>query len=532
MDSKSTKTTKQKILIFTAILLVFLAAGGALFLPWLLDKGLGGDVVDQYDPYTAGRSALFIITDSAGTHTGWESHNNHAVPSAFLFELILEDEVYPALSSVFGLNPDETELLSQFTNNILQTVRKSVQVIDVEGNPVEVVNRLFVRSEHGEHLLFDLDPDPTSESISVYTPPPLIWPASLPSNKFSTDRIVGAYAKRSQAFTHQLTVETLAQVPAEWKPFEPCVIKTLQLDLSAATNNLLRKQTHCTTIGLVQEERLNEDGEVVETLTLVSSSAADLAQNPISNWPHVPAPSKKNPAISQTLNAWEITRFADLEIAGFKTAPSQPLTLISASQPLLISARTSGGSIALNINTGKPDWSFTTENTIYGTPSLNPHNGLIYFGSSDKNLYAVTEHGMYVDSIRTNDNIITRPVFGENTIWFASEDGKIYCTSADLNPENLTTLDLVSPVVASPVVWKNLAVFGGDNGSLIAVDKECNPQWEYSAGDPIDAPLVIDDAGIIYFVGHGQMGAIDAASGSLIWDNTVEAPMHFAPTLT
>lgn len=110
---------------------------------------------------------------------------------------------------------------------------------------------------------------------------------------------------------------------------------------------------------------------------------------------------------------------------------------------------------ALNQSDGKLIWKFKTEGESvfnvkdYYNGSFKPDfwdfylssaivsNGLVYFGSSDSNVYALdVESGERVWNYKTGDSIHSSPAIYENSLVIGSWDSKVYCLDASTGTEN------------------------------------------------------------------------------------------------
>lgn len=110
---------------------------------------------------------------------------------------------------------------------------------------------------------------------------------------------------------------------------------------------------------------------------------------------------------------------------------------------------------ALNLSDGKLIWKFKTEGESkfkvksYYNANFAPDfwdfylssaiasNDLVYFGSSDTNIYALDiESGEKVWNYKTGGNIHSSPAIYENSLVVGSWDSKIYCLNASTGTEN------------------------------------------------------------------------------------------------
>ena len=443
-------TVGRKIIIAGGIALLFIAVAFLLILPWQNTGRIGGTAVNSFEPIRPGYQALFKVTDSNGNQIGWESHAIDEVPFALINNFfilgIFNEKHAQSTNRLFGFNPDGTGFIEILPDSqTIQFKDYSKRAIDISGSQRFWISDLRIQSEYGEHLLTDFDATTLNSSqiiSTVYTPPVPIWPTTISD---ISSRLVGEseFRHTTESYTNSARFDLLANHTLGDTTFNTCVIVRFMLEMDDNKRESTSRrslQVFCEGVGLVEEQRFDADDKLIETLTLVASNQFDIGQNPIGVFPTQPIDLAPE-LTSADLTTWQITPIIELTYVGFASQPSQPLTLLPFEEPLLISARASDASLMYNADTGLLAGALKTGNAIYGTPAVNPTNGLIYFGSSDKSLYAINQLGMFVDSIRTNDSVVTKPVFADDALWFGSEDGNIYCTTADLDTANLKTLD-------------------------------------------------------------------------------------------
>lgn len=74
-------------------------------------------------------------------------------------------------------------------------------------------------------------------------------------------------------------------------------------------------------------------------------------------------------------------------------------------------------------------WRFNANGWIAAWPAAY-ENGIVYFGSEDKNLYAITADGNLKWKYASKETILS-PVIWEGKIYFGCGDDKLYCVSSD-----------------------------------------------------------------------------------------------------
>ena len=82
--------------------------------------------------------------------------------------------------------------------------------------------------------------------------------------------------------------------------------------------------------------------------------------------------------------------------------------------------------IAIDASSGSQIWSFTADDIILSTPSVDI-NGNIYFGSFDDKVYVLNADGTLKYSYLTEDNVWSSAVVGQDgTVYIGGYDGKLY----------------------------------------------------------------------------------------------------------
>jgi len=153
---------------------------------------------------------------------------------------------------------------------------------------------------------------------------------------------------------------------------------------------------------------------------------------------------------------------------------------------------------ALNQTDGKLIWKFKTKGESkfnvkdYYNGSFKPdfwdfylssaiiHNDLLYFGSSDSNVYALNiESGEKVWSFKTGGSIHSSPAIYGNSLVIGSWDSKIYCLNASTGKENWsyatgkdTETYIWLGIQASPSIEKGIVYIGSRDAKFYALNIE------------------------------------------------------------
>lgn len=211
-----------------------------------------------------------------------------------------------------------------------------------------------------------------------------------------------------------------------------------------------------------------------------------------------------NPGVSIELEAVVNTAIQYNPTNRFPTAAAIKEALIStvqkipvASQPDRVTDEPKDSPEAPTSDTGKLAWKFECEDEVRGTPVV--HNGTLYVGSYDYNLYALeAATGEFIWKYATDGGIVSRPAVHEGAIYIGSEDRRLHAIiqrSGKLSWTYYTD----GPIRSSPLLAENHIFIGSDDGFLHAVNCMTGRRsWKTDAGSPIrSTPIIYND--FLYF---------------------------------
>jgi eukaryotic-like serine/threonine-protein kinase len=82
----------------------------------------------------------------------------------------------------------------------------------------------------------------------------------------------------------------------------------------------------------------------------------------------------------------------------------------------------------VDANTGLEKWKFETQSSVYSSPAIA--EGMVYFGSGDRNLYALDMvTGQEAWRFKTGGPIYSSPSIVDGVIYFGSDDGCVYAVT-------------------------------------------------------------------------------------------------------
>ena len=204
-----------------------------------------------------------------------------------------------------------------------------------------------------------------------------------------------------------------------------------------------------------------------------------------------------NPAVSPEMEAI-VNRALEYDPENrFKSASEMRDALVSIARKTGILVRM-GPKTGPIMNEGiKPLWKFKCEDEIRGTPTI--HQGSLYIGSYDHNLYALdAAEGKFQWKYPTDGGIVSRPLVVEGNIFIGSEDQRLHVVSAR-SGKVVWTYYTDAPVRSSPIVAEGHIFFGSDDRYLHAVNINSGRMaWRFESADAIrSTPFVMSE--MVYF---------------------------------
>ena len=185
-------------------------------------------------------------------------------------------------------------------------------------------------------------------------------------------------------------------------------------------------------------------------------------------------------------------------------------------------------------------WAFKTDGWVLSSPALA--GGLVYFGSDDKNLYALdVSTGAEKWKFATGGPVRSSPAVVAGTVYFGSYDGSFYALDAVSGklkwkfetagekqfeakglhgyfPRAQTVPDFWDFFLSSPAVKEGLVYFGSGDGNLCALDLETGQlKWKFATQGVVHSSPAVA-GGVVYFGSwDSYLYALDAATGQEKW---------------
>jgi outer membrane protein assembly factor BamB/tRNA A-37 threonylcarbamoyl transferase component Bud32 len=201
----------------------------------------------------------------------------------------------------------------------------------------------------------------------------------------------------------------------------------------------------------------------------------------------------------------------------------------------LPSARGAGGSTAFARPAAvhseiSPLWLFACEDEIRSSPMV--HNGIIYVGVYDHNLYAIdVEKGEFLWKYPTDDGIASSPCIYKDTVFVGSIDRVLYAINA-VSGRIRWTCPTEGRIWSSPRAAFDHVFFGSDDQHLYAVNaRSGRVAWKFKADGKVRSSPAIGDEAIYVGCEAGIVYAVDMA-GDARWRFRARRGVTSSPMFT
>ena len=196
---------------------------------------------------------------------------------------------------------------------------------------------------------------------------------------------------------------------------------------------------------------------------------------------------------------------------------------------------------AVRAATGKLVWSFKAGNTITGGVAIG-NDGTIYTGCSDGNIYALDGYtGVRKWSFQTGAPVTTAPAFGNNGVVFILTNSDVVyalngTTGARIWSAQLGKVSAGQYSFACCAWLKKTSVLyvGGLDGLVYALNDSTGQKvWSYKTNGPIVSSPAINTTNNYLYIGSNDdnVYALDAAKGGLKWKFATQGAVESSPAI-
>lgn len=501
------------------MLLVGILAAWVIGTPWMTTAS-PMTPLSRYAPLRDGAADLRVKYDANGILQSWTSSNTRVFLSGQVVLGVLREPQHNALKKF--LQPNAAGPLSNDRELALLADMQVYRQHSVETNAQGVLtptNSISFRNPDGDYVVAFYYPATNTDAI--FDPPPLVTPGDLSPTR-------APWQAAGKLGTLDYKVEGRVLQAGAFQQWQDCIRIGLTFTLSSETFRNVETDSnwYCAGQGNVETVSVDETNAVTTRTVLVSQTGSAVIGQAVANPP-------TTPVIMASYNApapdWLLQPFARLgSLTGTGEMTIPPTWLPNGA--MLLTASIDGDLVAY-ATADAGGWRFHTGGAIFGPPAIDVARGRIYFGSSDKNLYALDARGFFLWAFPTNDNIASRPVIVGNTIIFGSEDRSVYALDADTGKLKWR-VQTGGPVVSSPAAMDDVVVIGSDDGGVYGLDTETGVQkWLFTAG-AIEAPIVIEQGTAYAASRDGNLYALDVTTGNELWAANISSVLRTAPALT
>lgn len=167
---------------------------------------------------------------------------------------------------------------------------------------------------------------------------------------------------------------------------------------------------------------------------------------------------------------------------------------------------------------GNMKWAFKTNGKIFSSPIV--HDGIVYVGSEDGNLYAIEEKtGKTHWIFKTGGALHSSPAIFNNTAYIGSFDGYYYAI-------NIKTGHLKWKFKTGGEKWSGEIGFLG----LKPADQYMDDLWDFFLSSPVIHPDK-QNPSVFFGSSDGNVYALNANTGDLKWKFGVKGSFHCSPVL-
>ena len=172
----------------------------------------------------------------------------------------------------------------------------------------------------------------------------------------------------------------------------------------------------------------------------------------------------------------------------------------------------------LDAKTGKKLWEFETKAEI--DSSANFYRGNVLVGSQDATLYCLeSATGKLIWKHTIEDQIRCTPTVVDARCFVAGCDGKLHIIDLEKGV-SVANVDIGGPTMATPAVRGDLAYFGSESGVFFCVNwKQASVVWRYEPkrGRGVRSSAAASDQIVVYGNRSREVRGLHPVSGKQLW---------------
>lgn len=170
---------------------------------------------------------------------------------------------------------------------------------------------------------------------------------------------------------------------------------------------------------------------------------------------------------------------------------------------------------------GQLAWSYVTGNYVDADPVVG-FDGMVYVGSNDNNLYAITSEGALIWSYRTGHYITSAPALdSDGTVHIGSYDDSFYAITSF--GSLLWSYGTGGGIRSSAVINDTGKVYvGSDDNMIYAFSPDGCLEWSYGTGDNASSSPAVGSDGNVYTGSEDNVFYALNSDGAFIWSYFIE----------
>ena len=157
-------------------------------------------------------------------------------------------------------------------------------------------------------------------------------------------------------------------------------------------------------------------------------------------------------------------------------------------------------------------------------------NDTLYTGARDSSVYAFYG-GTKLWEFKTGGWVDASPLYHEGKIYAGSRDGNLYILNASTG-DSVGVIANNNAQCSSPIIYDSLIVFGrgGWNRQINAYNIYKNGKyvWHYRNNQMVYSSPALQDSIVVYGENGGNLVALNAHTGSLIWKYQTEGGVYLS----
>jgi outer membrane protein assembly factor BamB/tRNA A-37 threonylcarbamoyl transferase component Bud32 len=185
---------------------------------------------------------------------------------------------------------------------------------------------------------------------------------------------------------------------------------------------------------------------------------------------------------------------------------------------------------AISADDGKFLWKYATEGGIASSPCV--YEGRVFVGSADRLLYAISVGtGRILWTCPTQGSVWSSPMAALGHVFFGSDDRFLYAANVH-SGRVVWKFEVEGAVRSSPAVGNGIVCAGCEGGGVYTVDMSGQLRWRFRArGGVTSSPALTEEA---VYVGSldKNVYSLDIRSGWSVWRYRAGGPIVSSPAVS